>query len=428
MPLPLAAARRPQRERRANSRYEDGVDPDDESALQTAEPMVVAAQKRRASSSLGAAAVFGEPLHVPRRPRSSRSSRQGDLSDEDLHNGVSDGRGGGGDSSDDDFTPQPPPKRRKGGRIGGGRRGRRPSKASVAGADDEAVAELLLGMGDLITARTEGGESLPSSADMEATEAPGGRRRRTAAVRGVSRAVRAAAASDSDFESESSGSGRGSRLAASTPAQLPLVLEPRTAPGATPLGPAAASVQPANDFQEAKPLVLPVGARPQTRGAWSCCSAWRQLEGMTLDRCRRRQVQGQTAATPGDTSLLLQPAWQKRLLHRCRRSGTSAPVAGLGRVPAAVHSRRSCIRPRSRSRSGHSGRRRSRARMPSPALRTATALRWWQASSAARCGCSASQRRPSRDAASVVSVSWAHVHPGFGGNHERVLAAGFLSA
>lgn len=129
----VALQRRPQRERRANSRYEDGVDPEDEAALLSGKAPAVG-QKRKAG--VGAAAVFGSTLSIPRRARSSRYARDGD----------SDQSGAGGFGSHAAAAAL----------QFNGRPVRTGSKRQAAAAqDDQAVAELLLGMGDIITQRTD---------------------------------------------------------------------------------------------------------------------------------------------------------------------------------------------------------------------------------------------------------------------------------
>lgn len=156
MPAAPTAAppnRRPHRERRANSRYEDDVDPEDEAALLSGDAPQVG-RKRKDPAPEGASVFgFGSPLSIPRRARSLRMPRDGD-SDQSA-------AGGSGNSSAHgaaaalQFGRRPP-------RMAGKRQ-------SAAPPDDQAVAELLLGMGDIITARTE---SPPSSSDGE--DADGG--------------------------------------------------------------------------------------------------------------------------------------------------------------------------------------------------------------------------------------------------------------
>lgn len=145
-PPTAAPQRRTQRERRANSRYEDGVDPDDEAALLSGNAPLVG-QKRKA------AAVFGSALSIPRRARSSRYARDGD-SDQSAAGA------GHAAAAALQFS---------------GRPVRTGSKRQAAAApDDQAVAELLLGMGDLITARTD---SPTSSSDGGNVGGGGGRQK-----------------------------------------------------------------------------------------------------------------------------------------------------------------------------------------------------------------------------------------------------------
>lgn len=292
MPSAAPRTRRPQRERRANSRYEDGVDPEDEAALLSGNPALIG-QKRKAE--WGAAAVFGAPLRIPRRARSSRYSRS--------DGGSSDAGCGGGDSAGARAAAAAVQFRGYPIRTSGGKR------QAAAPPDDQAVAELLLGMGELITARTGSPPSSSAGSPQHRGSARRPKSARSAAADGRDRndcARRASgAAADRDWDSrEDSGSPPPARLKAAavsqrqpaagkrrtavaaasviaaaaasdkvpsdmeeeeeeeefvdagtdTPAQLPPIPAPRTANGTTPLGPAAEEGEPAQRSRLAGPV------------------------------------------------------------------------------------------------------------------------------------------------------------------------------
>lgn len=115
------------------------MDPEDEAALLRGSPPLIG-QKRKAE--LGAAAVFGSPLRIPRRARSSRPARDDDSD---------------GSTASGSHAAAAAATRFSGRTVRAGSKRR-----SAAPPEDQAVAELLLGMGDLITARTD---SPPSSSD-----------------------------------------------------------------------------------------------------------------------------------------------------------------------------------------------------------------------------------------------------------------------
>jgi len=290
MPSAAPRTRRPQRERRANSRYEDGVDPEDEAALLSGNPALIG-QKRKAE--WGAAAVFGAPLRIPRRARSSRYSRS--------DGGSSDAGCGGGDSASARAAAAAVQFHGRPIRTSGGKR------QAAAPPDDRAVAELLLGMGELITARTDsppsssagspqhrgsawrpksarsaaadgrgwndcrrrasgaapgrgrgrrGGSGSPPPARLKAAAVsqrqPAAGKRRTAVA--AASVIAAAAASDkapSDMEEEEE---EFVDAGTDTPAQLPPIPAPRTANGTTPLGPAAEEGGPAQRSRLAGPV------------------------------------------------------------------------------------------------------------------------------------------------------------------------------
>ncbi len=145
MPLPPPAiTARPQRERRANSKLADSISLEDEAALLDGAPGLQPQQQPPSILAPGGyVAVFGAPLRVPRRARSTRA-----------------------DGSEDPCL--------------GGDSLPLPSNVSLPAPEDEQAAALLLGIGvsALLPAQRMQQRGSSDSDDSSSAESPGRPRRR----------------------------------------------------------------------------------------------------------------------------------------------------------------------------------------------------------------------------------------------------------